>query len=122
MYCVEAFPRQETAAGTQQTLRRASLSRPLFRKQLSRTSFTFSCPPLEQQWLIMALEMDDGLPTFEPIGPAPVISDAERLHARQIQPDNPEMAKAEALCLAGDVAWLLNRAPASRPSPSISRC
>lgn len=47
--------------------------------------------------------MDDRLPTFEPIGPAPVISDAERLHARQIQPENPEIAKAEALCLAGDV-------------------
>lgn len=47
--------------------------------------------------------MDDGLPTFEPVGPAQVISDAERLHARQIRPENPELAKAEALCLAGDV-------------------
>lgn len=47
--------------------------------------------------------MDDALPIFEPISPAPVISDIEILHARQSNPDNPEVAKAEALCLAGDV-------------------
>lgn len=47
--------------------------------------------------------MYDCLPTFEPVRPAVVISDAEMLRTRQIQPENPEIARAEALCLAGHV-------------------
>lgn len=47
--------------------------------------------------------MDYDLPQFEPVELPPVISDAQALRDRQLQPENTELANAEALCHGGDV-------------------
>jgi hypothetical protein len=50
---------------------------------------------------------DDGLPeelfTSTPSLPPPRLTPEEELRQRQLEPDNPEIARAEALCQAGDV-------------------
>ena len=50
--------------------------------------------------------MDDDLPlveVIEMVGPPNPISDAEILRRRQLQPENSDIAAAEALCTAGHV-------------------
>lgn len=47
--------------------------------------------------------MDYDLPQFEPVELPPAISDAQVLHARQLQPENTELANAEKLCYDGNV-------------------
>lgn len=46
--------------------------------------------------------MDDNLPKFESVGPPLVVSDEQILHDRQLQLTDTGLAKAEALCHAGD--------------------
>lgn len=46
--------------------------------------------------------MDEDLPKFEPVGPPLVVSDEQILHDRQLQLKDTGLAKAEALCHAGD--------------------
>ncbi|KAM3414640.1 Caskin-2 [Cercospora zeina] len=47
--------------------------------------------------------MDDDLPQFEAVELPPVVSDAQLLRERQLQPENTEIANAESLCYAGNV-------------------
>ena len=48
--------------------------------------------------------MDHDLPQFEPVALPSVVSDADILRERRLRPEDTDIANAEALCYAGEVA------------------
>lgn len=48
--------------------------------------------------------MDYDLPKFEPVALPSVVSDVQVLRDRQLRPENIDIARAEALCHAGDAS------------------